>query len=70
MPGDLMQTHKICVTAFPTVGVDDLLEMAPKGAEKVVIELVEGATPLPVFNHPRNAFTYLVRKTAQYQNTW
>lgn len=41
---------------IPTVGVDNLLEMTPQGAKKVVIELVEGATPLPDFEHPANAF--------------
>ncbi|MFQ3250870.1 RNA methyltransferase [Glaciecola sp.] len=41
---------------IPTIGVDDLLSIAPKGASKVVIELVEGAIPLPEFEHPENAF--------------
>jgi tRNA(Leu) C34 or U34 (ribose-2'-O)-methylase TrmL len=41
---------------IPTVGVDDLLAIAPKEASKVVIELVEGAIPLPEFVHPENAF--------------
>lgn len=41
---------------IPTIGVDDLLSIAPKGASKVVIELVEGAIPLPEFVHPSNAF--------------
>lgn len=41
---------------IPTIGVDDLLAIAPKGASKVVIELVEGAIPLPEFKHPENAF--------------
>mgnify|MGYP000025553774 CR=1 FL=1 len=41
---------------IPTIGVDDLLTIAPKSASKVVIELVEGAIPLPEFVHPENAF--------------
>lgn len=41
---------------IPTVGVEDLLAMKPKGAQTVVVELVEGATPLPMFNHPDNAY--------------
>jgi tRNA(Leu) C34 or U34 (ribose-2'-O)-methylase TrmL len=41
---------------IPTIGVDDLLAIAPKGASKVVIELVEGAIPLPEFVHPVSAF--------------
>ncbi|MBT0586166.1 RNA methyltransferase [Alteromonas sp. SM 2104] len=41
---------------IPTVGVDDLLAMQPRGSESVVIELVEGAMPLPAFEHPRNAY--------------
>ncbi|BDX04797.1 23S rRNA methyltransferase [Planctobacterium marinum] len=41
---------------IPTIGVDDLLAMAPKGAKKVVVELVEGAVPLPDYQHPQNAF--------------
>ncbi|MFT5277252.1 MAG: tRNA(Leu) C34 or U34 (ribose-2'-O)-methylase TrmL [Glaciecola sp.] len=41
---------------IPTIGVDSLLAIAPKGSSKVVIELVEGAIPLPEFEHPENAF--------------
>lgn len=41
---------------IPTVGVDDLLSMTPKGAQIIAVELVEGATPLPQFQHPQNAF--------------
>ncbi len=41
---------------IPTVGVDDLMAMAPKGARKVVVELVEGAVPLPDYQHPGNAY--------------
>ena len=41
---------------IPTVGVDDLLAMKPKGARTVVVELVEGAIPLPDYQHPDNAF--------------
>jgi len=41
---------------IPTIAVYDLLSMRPQGAEVVAIELVEGATPLPEFTHPDNAF--------------
>lgn len=41
---------------IPTIGVDNLREVVPEGASVVAVELVEGATPLPVFEHPENAF--------------
>ena len=41
---------------IPTVGVDDLVSIKPKGAKMVVIELVENAIALPEFSHPDNAF--------------
>lgn len=44
---------------IPTVGVDDLREVVPEGASVVAIELVEGASPLPNFEHPDNAFYIL-----------
>lgn len=43
-------------SVIPTIGVDDLMEVKPKGAKTVVIELVEGAIPLPRLVHPENAF--------------
>jgi tRNA(Leu) C34 or U34 (ribose-2'-O)-methylase TrmL len=43
--------HKI-----PTIAVEDLLAMTPKGATPVVIELAENAVPLPAFEHPDNAY--------------
>ena len=49
---DTKAFHKI----IPTVGVDNLQDVVPKGAEVVCIELVEGAVPLPHFEHPENAF--------------
>jgi len=49
---DTQAMHK----RIPTVGVDDLLAMTPKGATKVAIELVEGAVPLPDYQHPQNAY--------------
>lgn len=36
--------------------VTDLLTAMPKGAIPVVVELVEGATPLPAFSHPEHAY--------------
>jgi len=44
---------------IPTVGVDDLLAFCPEGASIVTIELAEDATPLPLFEHPDNAFYIL-----------
>ena len=41
---------------IPTIGVDDLLSMKPKGAKTIVVELVENATALPEFEHPENGF--------------
>ncbi|WP_240612839.1 RNA methyltransferase [Alteromonas flava] len=49
---DTKNTHQ----QVPTIGVDDIMAMQPKGAESVVIELVEGALPLPQFVHPTNAY--------------
>lgn len=49
---DTQAMHK----QVPCVGVDDLLAMAPRGAKKVVIEFVEGAIPLPDYQHPENAY--------------
>ncbi|MGO2076172.1 MAG: RNA methyltransferase [Pseudoalteromonas sp.] len=41
---------------IPLVGCDNLCDVKPIGAKVVVIELIEGATPLPDFKHPENAF--------------
>jgi len=49
---DTKAFHKL----IPTVGVDDLKDVIPQGATVVAVELVEGATPLPEFVHPENAF--------------
>lgn len=49
---DTKAFHKI----IPTIGVDDLIAMRPQGAAIVAVELVEGATALPHFHHPRNAY--------------
>jgi tRNA(Leu) C34 or U34 (ribose-2'-O)-methylase TrmL len=42
--------------SIPTIGVDDLMAMKPKGAKTVVIELVENAIALPEYSHPDSAF--------------
>ena len=49
---DTKAMHKIINTA----AVADLQQAVPKGARTVVVELVEGAIPLPSFSHPDNAF--------------
>ncbi len=41
---------------IPLTQVDSFLTQIPEGAKVVCVELVEGATPLPVFQHPDNAF--------------
>ena len=52
---DTKAFHKI----IPTVGVDNLKDVVPTGAKVVCVELVEGAVPLPHFEHPENAFYIL-----------
>ncbi|MBB1417746.1 MULTISPECIES: RNA methyltransferase [unclassified Pseudoalteromonas] len=47
---------KNVVERIPLTCVDDLATAKPAGATVVVIELIEGATPLPEFVHPENAF--------------
>lgn len=44
-------THRI-----PLHGVDALPEIVPSHSSIVCVELVEGAIPLPEFEHPRDAF--------------
>ena len=41
---------------IPLTETDNLEAIKPQGATVVVIELIEGATPLPEFKHPENAF--------------
>ncbi len=41
---------------IPLQHVDDLLSAIPADAKLVCVELVEGAAPLPQFQHPENAF--------------
>ena len=48
-------THKSS-HQIPLTQVDDLLAVVPKGARVVCVELVEGAIPLPAYDHPDNAF--------------
>jgi len=47
---------KNVIERIPLTSVDDLKLAKPEGAKAVVIELIEGATPLPEFIHPENAF--------------
>ena len=42
--------------SIPLIGCHDLKELRPKGARVVAVELIEGAIPLPQFEHPDNAF--------------
>lgn len=41
---------------IPHFGCSDLFELAPRGASKVAVELVKGATNLTQFKHPDNAY--------------
>lgn len=41
---------------IPLSGVSCLLKSVPENAKVVCVELVEGATPLPEFQHPDSAF--------------
>lgn len=41
---------------IPLTGVDSLVNNIPQNAKVVCVELVEGATPLPEFQHPDKAF--------------
>lgn len=49
---DTRAMHKV----IPTIGIENLLEMAPKDTKKVAIELVEGAVPLPDYQHHAKAY--------------
>ncbi len=41
---------------IPLLGVDELLDEVAPGMQVVCVELVEGATSLPEFAHPDNAY--------------
>lgn len=47
---------KDAAKTIPLTGVTSLLESVPEGAKIVCVDLVVGATPLPEFVHPENAF--------------
>ncbi len=42
--------------SIPLAGVSCLLDSVPENMNIVCVELVEGATPLPEYEHPKNAF--------------
>jgi tRNA(Leu) C34 or U34 (ribose-2'-O)-methylase TrmL len=44
---------------IPLTGVDCLFDAVAEGTKVVCVELVEGATPLPQFEHPANALYIL-----------
>lgn len=46
---------KSVVHSIPLTGVDSLLDDLPLDTEIVCVELAEGATPLPHFQHPEKA---------------
>ncbi|MEH6469781.1 MAG: RNA methyltransferase [Halopseudomonas sp.] len=41
---------------IPLIGVESLLEHIPDAMQLVCVELVEGAVPLPEYQHPEQAF--------------
>lgn len=41
---------------IPLMGANCLLDVIPEGAKIVCVDLVEGAIPLPEFEHPNNAY--------------
>lgn len=47
---------KQMVQQIPLVGVESLIAALPDGAVPVAVDLIEGATPLPDYRHPENAF--------------
>ncbi|HEA3127633.1 RNA methyltransferase [Aeromonas veronii] len=47
---------KQMVEKIPLLGVDDLLQFMPEGCVPVVVDLIDGATPLPDYVHPERAF--------------
>lgn len=40
---------------IPLTGVESLVDSMPKGSKLICVDLIEGAIPLPVFEHPKNA---------------
>ncbi|WP_421319795.1 RNA methyltransferase [Aeromonas veronii] len=47
---------KQMVEKIPLLGVDNLLQFMPEGCVPVVVDLIDGATPLPDYVHPERAF--------------
>jgi len=47
---------KDAAKTIPLIGVESLLDSVPDNAKIVCVDLVVGATPLPLFTHPENAF--------------
>ncbi|SIQ37359.1 tRNA(Leu) C34 or U34 (ribose-2'-O)-methylase TrmL, contains SPOUT domain [Aeromonas sp. RU39B] len=47
---------KRMVSRIPLVGVDELQQALPAGAVAVAVDLIDGAIPLPTYQHPDNAF--------------
>ncbi|MGY3852861.1 RNA methyltransferase [Aeromonas aquatilis] len=47
---------KQMVEKIPLLGVDDLMAFIPQGCVPVVVDLIDGATPLPDYIHPERAF--------------
>ena len=48
-------TKKVCLK-IPLIGIEDLQQVIPLGCTPVAVELIKGATPLPEFTHPGQAF--------------
>ncbi len=61
--GERVRGHEICAPTNTTAGHrhipilrGDLRDLIPFGAIPVAVDLVDGATPLPDFDHPASAF--------------
>ena len=49
---DTMKTHR----KIPLIEVKDLKDVIPYDCVPVAVDLIEGATPLPEYKHPKRAF--------------
>ncbi|NMP32527.1 RNA methyltransferase [Thalassotalea sp. M1531] len=48
-------THNVHSTLKP-IACENLHDVVPPGCKVICVDLIEGATPLPEFSHPENAF--------------
>lgn len=55
---------------LPLVECDDLKLVVPYGATVVAVDLIDGATPLAEFNHPKSAFYIFGPEDGTLDITW